>query len=84
MEEKLFRVIVYQAGRPTSVYFKGTYHECEVMQEAWHLLHRNMPYYANCDAGIEAVRYDAYGDEICFAEERDEYDHCAAMGDFDY
>jgi hypothetical protein len=54
------------------------------MQEAWHLLNRDRPYYANCDAGIEAVRYDAYGDEICFAEERDEYDHCAAMGDFDY
>ena len=82
--EKEYRVIIYEHGRPTDVYYKGTKADCEIMRQSWEILNRDAPYYSYCSSGIDEVRYDEDGFEITFAELRDEYDHCYEMGDFDY
>ena len=82
--EKQYRVIITECGLPTSCYFVGTMEECEIMAQAWVIQHRNYARRCHLDVVIDEVRYDEYGDVISFAEEKDEYDHCYEMGDFDY
>ena len=82
--EKQYRVIIYECGRPTTCYFIGTMAECEIMAQAWYITHKNHYRLQYLDLEIDEVRYDEWGDEISFAEEKAEYDHCYEMGDFDY
>lgn len=81
--EKKYRVIITECGRPTECHFVGTMEDCEIIAQAWCITHRNHPCRRHLDVVIDEVRYDEYGDVISFAEERDEYDHCYEMGDFD-
>ena len=82
--EKQYRVIITECGRPTSCYYVGTMEECEIMAQAWGIKHRNYARRCHLDVVIDEVRYNEYGDVISCAEEKDEYDHCYEMGDFDY
>lgn len=82
--EKEYRVIITECGRPTECYFVGTMEDCEIMAQAWFITNRNHPCLRYLDVVIDEVRYDEDGFAITFAEDRDEYDHCYEMGDFDY
>ena len=77
--EEQYQVVLYDGNRPTQCLFRGTEEECKTVEAAYDIMHKN----GRLVSRTEPVNVDEFGEPESFLGQRDEYDHCAEMGDFD-